>query len=1114
MTCAAGTFQPLAGKAACSRCLAGQYGGYEGSDTESTCIDCDAGRYADLDAADACKSCPAGKYQPKPGHLACNVCAGGQVQPDAATTTCVKCLKGQFASERGSTACEICPVSKYQPLAGQPICKSCSIEGMTATGASSCGAEGDRSCPAGQAFLPAGSACANCIAGKFKSGAGTDPCESCACGTFTAASGATACDSSCPAGKYGNSSTGVCEACPDKHFCINSEKRPYANATTCVPGEHEAAAPSASSDRACAACADGRFSNVLNAESCEVCAPCESGARIGCGGPSPGYCGTCPASKFYAGAGEECRLCPAGFWCLGGRRRPCGNAGVFCPEGSSEPTAVDAHSCTVDRPSAVGCTAVDDLRRLQQAQLGGMVAQRACSPGFFCEAGVMKPCERGYSCSGGRRTRCNEAMYCPDPQMPSAISCPLGSKCTAGGEVGSCAGNQISLDGDCVRCGDGRFKLSATACEQCPDSDGVQCLGGHAVVRERFYCHSCRQAGGAPLGPALELLRCRQEGVCRTAWNERNNTVTTTCADGYDGPLCAACAPGHGRAGVGCVPCPESQATMDVLLLLAVVAAVGALLFVTKSSLNPDFETATMTILRIFVTYVCMSGMLNNFDLDWGSTLRALFGMQRAVGGGAPPLLGCIGFSFVTQTAMLLALPLVLPLVPFLLLSGWYLLKLCRGQRHQTIFGVDKEHFYANSLLNLSYLAWPAVVGAALSVFDCGIAVGGERYLSSDSSVACDSDAGFGSLRIAAAIACATVIPAFPIGVLRLLRAHADELQTNDYFRSRYFFLYGGFKPEFYWWDVLVMARKFALIAVSAWLGDDTHGYQVWAGLIVLQVSFVLQLHFSPYYNTREDRLETLSLGATTVSLVLGQGLLLGGMSAAQQAVVRTAIGAINVVVICVFIWHLYRELKASAAKSDAPSDDKPMTHTNPMFRGRAPRVAAKQDDGWSKQTDDSGNAFFVNETTGESAWERPAAAAAANKKAAAPQPLRALRDAAHSVRALLRSGGRRGQAPPGPEQQAEQLSTDVDHSTTEGWEAVQDENGDTYWWHTATGATSWVPPVSPGAGAGDGSSEDGDGGDTVPEMTAHGGNAGGSAGLRRVPTDLALGGARKESVL
>ena len=47
--------------------------------------------------------------------------------------------------------------------------------------------------------------------------------------------------------------------------------------------------------------------------------------------------------------------------------------------------------------------------------------------------------------------------------------------------------------------------------------------------------------------------------------------------------------------------------------------------------------------------------------------------------------------------------------------------------------------------------------------------------------------------------------------------------------------------------------------------------------MIVLQISFVLQLHFSPYYNTREDRLETLSLGATTVSLVLGQGLLLGG---------------------------------------------------------------------------------------------------------------------------------------------------------------------------------------------------------------------------------------------
>ena len=38
-----------------------------------------------------------------------------------------------------------------------------------------------------------------------------------------------------------------------------------------------------------------------------------------------------------------------------------------------------------------------------------------------------------------------------------------------------------------------------------------------------------------------------------------------------------------------------------------------------------------------------MTSLLAAFNLDWGSTLRWLFGLQSAASGGMPPLLGCLG---------------------------------------------------------------------------------------------------------------------------------------------------------------------------------------------------------------------------------------------------------------------------------------------------------------------------------------------------------------------------------------------------------------------------------------------------------------------------------------
>ena len=84
-------------------------------------------------------------------------------------------------------------------------------------------------------------------------------------------------------------------------------------------------------------------------------------------------------------------------------------------------------------------------------------------------------------------------------------------------------------------------------------------------------------------------------------------------------------------------------------------------------------------------------------------------------------------------------------------------------------------------------------------------------------------------------------------------------------------------------------------------------------------VAFVLQAVYQPYVNRVEARLETLSLGATLVTLLLGQALLLSDLVPPDMALgdegkaaLRLGAGLMNAVVFCIFATALAREFFGS----------------------------------------------------------------------------------------------------------------------------------------------------------------------------------------------------------
>ena len=118
--------------------------------------------------------------------------------------------------------------------------------------------------------------------------------------------------------------------------------------------------------------------------------------------------------------------------------------------------------------------------------------------------------------------------------------------------------------------------------------------------------------------------------------NNETFMARTVCQHNTTGLLCGLCEPGSGKAAGHCVKCPSTGVQALVTWVFA-LGALGVSLAMTWKSLHPDFEGATVTVIRIAISFLFMTGFMSQLQLDWGSVLRQLFNFAMASSGGMPP---------------------------------------------------------------------------------------------------------------------------------------------------------------------------------------------------------------------------------------------------------------------------------------------------------------------------------------------------------------------------------------------------------------------------------------------------------------------------------------------
>jgi hypothetical protein len=104
------------------------------------------------------------------------------------------------------------------------------------------------------------------------------------------------------------------------------------------------------------------------------------------------------------------------------------------------------------------------------------------------------------------------------------------------------------------------------------------------------------------------------------------------------------------------------------------------------------------------------------------------------------------------------------------------------------------------------------------------VAVLGDRFVASALEVQCDVGAHV-TLKLVAIIELVTIVAALP--ALLMYRLRNSQVGEASWNRKHLFFLFGGFREGYEYWEAVVLARKFLVLAIGVFLADNSFGLQV-----------------------------------------------------------------------------------------------------------------------------------------------------------------------------------------------------------------------------------------------------------------------------------------------
>ena len=132
-------------------------------------------------------------------------------------------------------------------------------------------------------------------------------------------------------------------------------------------------------------------------------------------------------------------------------------------------------------------------------------------------------------------------------------------------------------------------------------------------------------------------------------------------------------------------------------------------------------------------------------------------------------------------------------------------------------------------------------------------------YLERDYSIPCWTDehrSWIGGLAIPTIVFLAICFPGWSLYQIVKYKKNLDDPQL----KQKYSFWYKGYRKEKFHWEFIILLRKFVIIMVTVFGSFISSVFQINCTIIVLWVSYILQIRNSPFQNPSLNRIERISL--------------------------------------------------------------------------------------------------------------------------------------------------------------------------------------------------------------------------------------------------------------
>mmetsp|Transcript_29652 Transcript_29652/g.27101 ORF Transcript_29652/g.27101 Transcript_29652/m.27101 type:complete len:556 (-) Transcript_29652:492-2159(-) len=404
------------------------------------------------------------------------------------------------------------------------------------------------------------------------------------------------------------------------------------------------------------------------------------------------------------------------------------------------------------------------------------------------------------------------------------------------------------------------------------------CRGGDEVGVLDGYWRLNSSADIALLCPLEEA--CVGSEILLYRHGADNVSATGTCVYPYEGPLCNSCVEGFGKSndGTSCYDCGT-----DARIFLQVV---GALFFLTiiiytgvKVTLDSEDTVGNqkphkkallikrVAITRMLINYFQKIGIVASINIRWNEGVQRIARLDESVTIAHSDIFAfdCTYsdykisspvrkiFMKALLTDMIMPMFALATIIVLMIYYKWYKKQNIRGNaRLKHHFWVCMLIMFVNHIISL--------FRQNLYMFSCKNIYRADANvwrMSLDYETTC-----WEGLHLAWSFGLSFPIMALCIGLpLYYLRKIKKDKRVllNPYFRRRWFFLYGGYKPEFGHWEIMVFLEKIFLLFVIFFAFFHSAILQIYL-ILYIQV-FTLFVHFlnKPYSEKVVNRMETVS---------------------------------------------------------------------------------------------------------------------------------------------------------------------------------------------------------------------------------------------------------------